>query len=108
MFYSKRILKNGEKVNLAITIEKVSENKYKITEFLYARNEKDYISLSNDILKNNALIYVVAQTFGVDNRLIYQGKRVKTCEIGTLTCYYIDDSIVIPCALIDEALDYLK
>ena len=105
MFYSKTIIKNRRKVKLGINIEKMSERAYKITEILYSRNGKDFNSLSNDVLKNNELKYVLSQTFGVDNKLLYKGKRVETCEIGTLTTYCIDDNLIIPCALIDNAID---
>ena len=99
------IIKKGKKVKLAINIEKMSGNAYKITDFLCARNGKVFNSCSNDVLKNNELKYVIAQTFGVENKLLYKGKRVKTCEIGTFTAYCIDDNIAIPCTLIDNAID---
>ena len=105
MFYSKTIIKNRRKVKLGINIEKMSERAYKITEILYSRNGKDFNSLSNDVLKNNELKYVLSQTFGAENKLLYKGKRVETCENGTLTFYYVEDDIIIPCALIDNAID---
>ena len=105
MFYTKTIIKNGRKVKLGISIEKMSERAYKITEILYSRNGKDFNSMSNDVLKKNELKYVIAQTFGVDNKLLYKGKRLETCEIGTLTIYYVDDNIILPCSLIDNAID---
>ena len=45
------------------------------------------------------------QKFIKENKLLLKNKRVKTEDFGTLTCYMIRKNIVIPCSLIDEAID---
>ena len=107
MFYTKNILKHGKKVKVGITIERLSDNTYSINDFMYSRNGRDYIPCTDDLLKNNRLVYVTSRNFKKANRLLYKGKRVDACEIGTLTVYVVADNIVIPCSLIEEALDLL-
>ena len=105
MFFTKRIWKHGKKVKVGIHIERAGAHRYRITDFTYSRNGKDFIECTDDVLKNNELMFVVSQTFGVDNKLLYKGKRVDTCEVGALTVYVIGDNIVIPATLIDEAIE---
>lgn len=107
MFFTKTILKHGKKVKVGIHIERAGAHRYRITDFTYSRNGKDYIMCTDDLLKNNEVVYVVSQTFGIDNKLLYKGKRVDTCDIGALTVYVIADNIVIPATLIDEAIEML-
>ena len=107
MFFTKTILKHGKKVKVGIHIERAGAHRYRITDFTYSRNGQDYIMCTDDLLKNNRLVYVTSRNFKKANRLLYKGKRVDACEIGTLTVYVVADNIVIPCSLIDEALDLL-
>ena len=105
--FTKRVMKHGKKVKLGIDIERLSDNTYSINDFMYSRNGRDYIKCTDDLLKNNRLVYVTSRNFKKANRLLYKGKPVDTCEIGTLTVYVVADNIVIPCSLIEEALDLL-
>ncbi len=107
MLFTKSVMKHGKKVKVGITIERLSNNTYSINDFMYSRNGRDYIKCTDDLLKNNELVYVTYRNWKKDNKLLYKGKRVDTCEIGTLTVYVVADNIVIPCSLIDEALDLL-
>lgn len=104
MNYTKRYFKNGRKFKLSINITKLSDTSYRIWEFSYSRNGRDFISEDNK-LQNNNLIYVAPKTFGKYSELLLNNKLVKPFEIGALTCFYIDEKIIIPCSLIDEAID---
>ena len=104
MNYTKRYFKNGKKVKLSIHITKLSDTSYRISEFSYSKNGKDFISDGNK-LQNDNLIYVAPKTFGKMSKLLLNNKLVKHSELGALTCFHIDDNIIIPCSLIDEAID---
>jgi hypothetical protein len=82
----------------------LSDTSYRISEFSYSKNGRDFISDENK-LQNNNLIYIAPKTFGKDSKLLLNNKLVKPFEIGALTCFYIDENIVIPCSLIDNAID---
>ena len=107
MMFTKSVVKHGKKVKVGIDIERLSDNTYSINDFMYSRNGRDYIKCTDDLLKNNQLVYVTSRNFKKANRLLYKRKPVDTCEIGTLTVYVGADNIVIPCSLIDEAVDLL-
>ena len=107
MNYTKTYFKNRRTVKLSIDIVKIAEGRFRITEFYHSNKDEENVS-HGDILKNNHLIYVVPKTFGKDSKLIFNNKIVKHYEVGALTCFYIDDNHVIPCSLIDEAIDKLK
>lgn len=91
---------------MAIDIERESKNSYRITGFYHSRNGKDY-TYHGDYLKNNRLIYVVPKKFGQYSKLMFNKKVIKPLEIGTFSWFYVNDDHVIPCVLIDEALDNL-
>ena len=107
MNYTKTYFKNRRTVKLSIDIVKIAEGRFRIKAFYHSRNNKDFVS-HGETLKNNHLIYVVPKTFGKDSKLLFNNKIVKHYEVGSLTCFYIDDNHVIPCSLIDEAIDKLK
>ena len=105
--FTKTIIKNNRKAKFGIIMERFDQNKFRITDALYSRNGKDFVSYG-DILKNNPLIYRVSKRFGGTNKLVFKRKRVKTCEIGTLTWWKIDKNVLIPCSLIDESIEKIK
>ena len=103
MFATKNIIKNHRKVKFAILITKLSDFEYKIDSVSYSRNGKDFIWENN--MTNKYLTYKISKTFGVYNKLTLNNKLVKTREIGSVSWYIIDDTTVIPCSLIDEAIE---
>ena len=108
MFHTKNIFKHGKKVKIGIEIEKTAENVYKISDFRVSKNGKDWITYANNTLKNNDLIYKIAKNCTKEHKLLYHNKLVETCDIGTLTMYCVEENIVIPCSLIDEAVEMLS
>ena len=105
--FTKTIIKKNRKFKFGIKIERISENKFRIIELFSSRNGKDWFS-HGDNLKNNHCIYIISKTFGVDNKLLFNNKPVESYEIGTFTCFHIDDSNIIPCILIDEAIEKIR
>ena len=105
--FTKTIIRRDRKFKIGVIIDKIGDNRYRIIDVLYARNGKDFVSTGTDFKKNHC-IYIVAKTFGVENKLLFDGKRVQTCELGALTCYEISSDTIIPCSLIDEAVEEVQ
>ena len=105
--FTKTIIKKDKKFKFGIKIERIYENKFRIIELFSSRNGKNWFS-HGDNLKNNDCIYVLSKTFGVENKLLFNNKRVESYEIGTFTCFHIDDANIIPCILIDEAIEKIE
>ena len=105
--FTKKFIRKSKRVKYGVIVESLGENKYRINDILYARNGKDFVSTGTDFKKNHC-IYIVAKTFGVENKLLFNNKRVQTCEIGALTCYEISSDTIIPASLIDEAVEEIQ
>ena len=105
--FTKKFIRKSKRVKYGVIVESLGENKYRINDILHSTNGSDFISTEDD-LKNNRCIYIPAKTFGVENKLLFNGKRVQTCEIGALTCYEISSDTIIPCSLIDEAVEEIQ
>ena len=102
--FEKTFYKNDKKVIVSINIERLSQFQYRIWDLYHSDDGETFVH-HGDYLRNNKCIYVIAKTFGKDNKLLLNNKRVKTEDFGTLTCYMIRKNIVIPCSLIDEAIE---
>ena len=104
-------------MTIAIDAEPIDQWTVKITNFYYSDvckksnncgdfNENDLYS-DAEFFKNNLCVYVLSRKYNGRSRLLLNKKPVKTCELGTITCYYLDENVIIPCDLIEDATTIL-